>query len=159
MERKNYLLEELSEDEDKYIICAINKAFLSSIRKYSEDKNIRKYFIDDINIQERLPVKEDIYFEESLNQDDFCDSSISYSKEQRDICVKKLESLALQFGLERYLRTLTYNEKLVFFLSEIKGISYRKQAKLISMNRETIGNKYKSAKQKIEKEKQKNGNR
>ena len=73
--------------------------------------------------------------------------------------MKKLESLALQFGLERYLRTLTYNEKLVFFLSEIKGISYRKQAKLISMNRETIGNKYKSAKQKIEKEKQKNGNR
>ena len=47
----------------------------------------------------------------------------------------------------------------MFFLSEIKGISYRKQAKLISMNRETIGNKYKSAKQKIEKEKQKNGNR
>lgn len=159
MERKNYLVEELSEDEDKYIICAINKAFLSSIRKYSEDKNIRKYSIDDINIQERLPVKEDIYFEESLNQDDFCDSPISYSKEQQDICVKKLESLALQFGLERYLRTLTYNEKLVFFLSEIKGISYRKQAKLISMNRETIGNKYKSAKQKIEKEKQKNGNR
>ena len=73
--------------------------------------------------------------------------------------MKKLESLALQFGLERYLRTLTYNEKLVFFLSEIKEISYRKQAKLISMNRETIGNKYKSAKQKIEKEKQKNGNR
>lgn len=159
MERKNYLVEELSEDEDKYITCAINKAFLSSIRKYSEDKNIRKYSIDDINIQERLPVKEDIYFEESLNQDDFCDSPISYSKEQQDICVKKLENLALQFGLERYLRTLTYNEKLVFFLSEIKGISYRKQAKLISMNRETIGNKYKSAKQKIEKEKQKNGNR
>ena len=41
MERKNYLLEELSEDEDKYIICAINKAFLSSIRKYSEDKKIQ----------------------------------------------------------------------------------------------------------------------
>ena len=159
MDRKNYLLEELSEDEDKYIICAINKAFLSSIRKYSEDKKIRKYSIDDVNIQEQLPVQEDAYFEESLNQDEFWDSSLVYSKEQQDICVQKLENLALQFGLERYLRTLTYNEKLVFFLSEIKGISYRKQAKLISMNRETIGNKYKSAKQKIEKEKQKNGNR
>lgn len=159
MERKNYLVEELSEDEDKYIICAINKAFLSSIRKYSEDKNIKKYSIDNINIQQELPIKEDVYFEESLNQDDFWDSSQVYSKEQQDICVQKLESLALQFGVERYLRTLTYNEKLVFFLSEIKEISYRRQAKLISMNRETIGNKHKSAKQKIEEEKQKNGNR
>ncbi|MGN1310381.1 MAG: hypothetical protein ACI4VP_01505 [Clostridia bacterium] len=159
MERKNYLVEELSEDEDKYIICAINKAFLSSIRKYSKEKNIRKYSIDDVNILEQLPTKEDIYFEESLKQDDFVESSLVYSKEQQDICVQKLENLALQFGLERYLRTLTYNEKLVFFLSEIKGISYRKQAKLISMNRETIGNKHKSAKQKIEKERQKNGNR
>ena len=76
MERKNYLLEELSEDEDKYIICAINKAFLSSIRKYSEDKKIRKYSIDDVNIQEQLPVQEDAYFEESLNQDEFWDSSL-----------------------------------------------------------------------------------
>ena len=159
MERKNYLVEELSEDEDKYIICAINKAFLSSIRKYSKEKNIRKYSIDDVNILEQLPTKEDIYFEESLKQDDFVESSLVYSKEQQDICVQKLENLALQFGLERYLRTLTYNEKLVFFLSEIKGISYRKQEKLISMNRETIGNKHKSAKQKIEKERQKNGNR
>ena len=126
---------------------------------YSKEKNIRKYSIDDVNILEQLPTKEDIYFEESLKQDDFVESSLVYSKEQQDICVQKLENLALQFGLERYLRTLTYNEKLVFFLSEIKGISYRKQAKLISMNRETIGNKHKSAKQKIEKERQKNGNR
>lgn len=159
MERKDYLVEELSEDEEKYIICAINKAFLSSIRKYSEEKNIKKYSIDNINIQQELPVKEDVYFEESLNQDEFLDSSQVYSKEQQDICVQKLENLALQFGVERYLRTLTYNEKLVFFLSEIKEISYRKQAKLISMNRETIGNKHKSAKQKIKEEKQKNGSR
>ena len=89
MERKNYLLEELSEDEDKYIICAINKAFLSSIRKYSEDKKIRKYSIDDVNIQEQLPVQEDAYFEESLNQDEFWDSSLVYSKEQQDICVSR----------------------------------------------------------------------
>lgn len=159
MERKDYLVEELSEDEEKYIICAINKAFLNSIRKYSEEKNIKKYSIDNINIQQELPVKEDVYFEESLNQAELLDSSQVYSKEQQDICVQKLESLALQFGVERYLRTLTYNEKLVFFLSEIKEISYRKQAKLISMNRETISNKHKSAKQKIEEEKQKNGRR
>lgn len=159
MERKNYLLEELSEDEDKYIICAINKAFLSSIRKYSEEKGIKKYSIDDVNIQEKLPTKEDIYFKEELNQNDFFDNLQVYSKEQKDICVQKLENLARQFGVEKYLRTLTYNEKLVFFLSEIEAISFRGQAKLISMNRETIGKKYKSSKQKIEKEKQKNENR
>lgn len=115
MERKNYLVEKLSEDEDKYIICSINKAFLSSIRKYAKEKRVKKYSIDDINIQEELPVKEDVYFENNLNEFDSWGISCEYTKEQQDICVQKLEKLTVQFGLEKYIRTLTYSEKLVFF--------------------------------------------
>ena len=159
MERKNYLLEELSEDEDKYIVCAINKAFLSSIRKYSEEKGIKKYSIDDVNIQEQLPTYRDTYFEENLYQIDSWNTSQVYSKEQQDICVKKLNKLALQFGLERYLKTLTYNEKLVFFLMDIKGFTINKASFFTAMDWRTIKKKYLSAKNKIEEERNKDERR
>lgn len=152
MEMKNYLVEELSEEEEKYIICAINKAFLNSIRKYSKDKNIRKYSIDDINIQDKLPIREDVYFDENFNQYDFVDNDFVYSKKQQDICVQKLESIASDNDVEYYLKTLTYSEKLVFFLMEIQGLTVNKTSLYTSLNWRTVKRKYISAKNKIDEE-------
>ncbi len=159
MERKNYLVEELSEDEDKYIICSINKAFLSAIRKYAKEKRVKKYSIDDTNIQEQLPIKEDIYFETDLNEFDYWGISCAYTKEQQDICVQKLEKLAVQFGLEKYIRTLTDSEKLVFFLLEVRCLSVKDVSICIKISRQAVWQKRKSAERKIKEAKLKYGRR
>ena len=157
MERKNYLVEDLSEDEDKYIICAIDKAFLSSIRKYSREKKVKRYSIDDINIQEQLPSREDAYFEPNLDEINSWVTSHVYSKQQQDFCVQKLESLAMQFGLEKYLKTLTYNEKLVFFLLNIQCLSVNKVAFCLDLTRQAVWSRMKTAKNKIKEAKLKYG--
>ena len=58
MERKNYLVEELSEDEDKYMKVAIKKAYLKFIRNNFKELKAKKYSIDDVNIQDRIPMIE-----------------------------------------------------------------------------------------------------
>ena len=159
MERKNYLVEELSEDEDKYMKVSIKKAYLKFIRNNFKELEVRKYSIDDVNIQDRIPMIEENYFTEDLSQIDSWNLEYKYSKEQQDICVQKLNSLAMQFGLEKYIRTLTYNEKLVFFLLNIQCLSMNKTSFLISVDWETVKRRKKSADRKIEEEKNKNGNR
>lgn len=148
MGRKNYLVEELSEEEEKYIICAINKAFFNAIRKLTEDKNIRKYSIDDENIENKLPNKEDSYFDVILDIDSW-NIDIPLSKKQQNICVKKLESLVEKFGIQKYIKTLAYSEKLVFFLLDICCFSLNKTAFLIESDWKTIKRRYISANNKI----------
>lgn len=159
MERKNYLVEELSEDEDKYMKVSIKKAYLKFIRDNFKELKAKKYSIDDVNIQDRIPMIEENYFNEDLSQIDSWNLEYKYSKEQQYICVQKLNSLAMQFGLEKYIRTLTYNEKLVFFLLNIQCLSMNKTSFLISVDWETVKRRKKSADRKIEEEKNKNGNR
>ncbi len=159
MERKNYLVEELSEDEDKYMKVSIKKAYLKFIRDNFKELKAKKYSIDDVNIQDRIPMIEENYFNEDLSQIDSWNLEYKYSKEQQDICVQKLNSLAMQFGLEKYIRTLTYNEKLVFFLLNIQCLSMNKTSFLISVDWETVKRRKKAADRKIEEEKNKNGNR
>lgn len=159
MERKNYLVEELSEDEEKYIKASIKKAYLKFIRNNFKELKAKKYSIDDVNIQDKIPVIEEKYFHENLYQIESWNLEHKYSKEQQDICVQKLNSLAVQFGLDKYIRTLTYNEKLVFFLLNIQCLSMNKASFLISVDWETVKRRKKSADRKIEEEKNRNGNR
>ena len=77
----------------------------------------------------------------------------------KDICVQKLNSMALQFGIEKYIRTLTYNEKLVFFLLNIQCLSMNKASFLIGVDWKTIKRRKESADKKIEEVKKNNGNR
>ncbi|MBO5005784.1 MAG: hypothetical protein J6D03_11365 [Clostridia bacterium] len=159
MERKNYLVEELSEEEDKYIKVSIKKGYLKFIRNNFKELNVKKYLIDDVNIQDKIPAIEESYFNVDLCQIDQWDLDYKYSKKQQDICVQKLNSLAIQSGLEKYIRTLTYNEKLVFFLLNIQCLSINKTSFLISVDWETVKRRKKSADRKIGEEKNKNGKR
>lgn len=159
MERKNYLVEELTEEEDKYIKVAIKKAYLKFIRNNFKELKAKKYSIDDVNIQDKLPFIEEKYFDVNLLEIESWNIEHKYSREQQDICVQKLNSLAVQFGLEKYIRTLTYNEKLVFFLLNIQCLSMNKTAFLISIDWETVKRRKKSAERKIEEVKRKNESR
>lgn len=157
MERKNYLVEELSEDEKKYMICAIKKAYLSAIRKYIRENRYKKYSIDDINIQEKIPTQEDCYFPDGMNLFNSWNYKKPFSKAQRDICVQKLNELAIKFELDRYIKTLTYNEQLVFFLLEMQLLPIKRISFLINIDRKTVRARYKCAKNKIEEAKNKYG--
>ena len=157
MRRKNYLNEKLTKEEERYIYSAIKKAYLSSMRKYSKNKKIKIYSIDDISIQEKIPAVEDCYFEDNMNIFDSWSIILQYSKIQQDTCVQKLNELAIKFGLYKYLKTLTYNERLVFFLLEIQCFSIKKTAFLIGIDRKTVRVRYISAKNKIEEAKLKYG--
>lgn len=159
MERKNYLVEELTEEEDKYIKVAIKKGYLKFIRDNFKELKAKKYSIDDVNIQDKLPFIEEKYFDVNLSQIESWNIEHKYSREQQDICVQKLNSLAVQFGLEKYIGTLTYNEKLVFFLLNIQCLSMNKTAFLISIDWETVKRRKKSAERKIEEVKRKNESR
>lgn len=155
MERKNYLVEELTEEEDKYIKVAIKKAYLKFIRNNFKELKAKKYSIDDVNIQDKLPFIEEKYFDVNLLEIESWNIEHKYSSKQQDICVQKLDNLAMKFGLEKYIRTLTYNEKLVFFLLNIQCLSMNKTAFLISIDWETVKRRKKSAERKIEEVKRK----
>ena len=62
----------------------------------------------------------------------------------------------MQLDFEKYIRTLTYNEKLVFFLLNIQCLSMNKVAFLIGIDWETVKRRKKSAERKIEEVKKKN---
>ena len=62
----------------------------------------------------------------------------------------------MQLDFEKYIRTLTYNEKLVFFLLNIQCLSMNKVAFLINIDWETVKRREKSAERKIEEVKKKN---
>ena len=158
-ERKNYLLESLSVDEDKYIKVSIKKAYLKFIRDNFKDLKMKEYSIEDVNIQDKLPIIEEKYFYENLYRVELWNLEHKYSKKQQDICVQKLNSMALQFGIEKYIRTLTYNEKLVFFLLNIQCLSMNKASFLIGVDWKTIKRRKESADKKIEEVKKNNGNR
>ncbi len=73
------------------------------------------------------------------------------------ICASRLEDIAVSLGVEKYLRTLTFNEKLVFFLFEIENFQIYKIAYLLDVTPKTVYNRHQSAKNKIEEEKNKYG--
>jgi len=156
MERKNYLVEKLTEEEDKYIKVAIKKAYLKFIRNNLKELKAKKYSIDDVNIQDKLPFIEEKYFAVNLLEIESWNIGHKYSRKQQDICVQKLNSLAMQLDFEKYIRTLTYNEKLVFFLLNIQCLSMNKVAFLINIDWETVKRREKSAERKIEEVKKKN---
>lgn len=158
MERKNYLEEELSSKEKNYLKSAIKKAFLRFLEYEGARKKFNTYSIEDESIQNQLPIIIDEYFlDEKVNIIDSWSNNTKYSLEQKMICVSRLEDIAVSLGVEKYLRTLTFNEKLVFFLFEIENFQINKIAYVLDVTPKTVYNRHQSAKNKIEEEKNKYG--
>lgn len=156
MKRKNYLEEELSINEKHYLKSAIKKAFLRFLVYEEVDNKIKLYSFEDEYIHDQLPMVVDEYFvDEKINIIDSWSNNVKYSLEQKIICVSRLEDIAVDLGVDKYLRTLTFNEKLVFFLLEIENFQIYKIAYLLDVTPKTIYNRHQSAKNKIEKEKNK----
>ena len=153
MERKNYLVEEMTQDEKNYLKSAIKKAFLD-FSKYIRSKNrLITYSIEDEYIQKLLPTVDDEYFIYDIKDIiGLVYSNIIFSVNQKEICVKQLEEIAVHLEIKYILRTLTFNEKLVFFLLEVLNCPVNKIANALSVTEKTVYNRNKSAKNKIEKE-------
>ena len=62
--------------------------------------------------------------------------------------VEKLDEIALELGVKEILRTLTFNEKLVFFLLEVKRYYIYEIAYLLNVTPKTVYNRNQSAKRK-----------
>lgn len=153
MERKNYLKEKLTDKEKNYLKSAIKKAFLRFLEYEEIGSKYKTYSIEDEYIQDQLPVVVDEYFvDEKINIIDSWNNNEKYSLEQKMICVARLMDVAVGLGVEKYLRTLTFNEKLVFFLLEIENFPIYKTAYLLDVTPKTIYNRNQSAKNKIKEE-------
>lgn len=78
------MLESLSVDEDKYIKVSIKKAYLKFIRDNFKDLKMKEYSIEDVNIQDKLPIIEEKYFYENLYRVELWNLEHKYSKKQQD---------------------------------------------------------------------------
>ena len=149
MERKNYLCENLTEEEIKYVRGIIWK----SARKCRRDDYKRKYIegtsIDDENISEKVLMVEDKY--------NFLDRIlVSENKElrpytQAEQCniVKALDNIACESGLSVYVEQLTFKEKLVVFLLYESCYRVNEVAKLLDIDRTTVTYRDNCIKEKI----------
>jgi len=146
MERKNYLLEELSKDEKNYLKSAIKKAFLDFLKEIKQKNKFSTYSIEDEYIKTQLPMIVDKYFVDE--EIELWDDNKKYSLEQKNFCVEKLDEIALELGVKEILRTLTFNEKLVFFLLEVKRYYIYEIAYLLNVTPKTVYNRNQSAKRK-----------
>lgn len=149
MERKNYLCENLTEEEIKYIRGIIWK----SARKCRRDNYKRNYMegtsIDDENINEKVLMVEDRY--------NFLDRIlVSENKELRpythaEQCniVKAMDNIACESGLSAYMKQLTFKEKLVVFLLYERCYKVNEVAKLLNIDRTTVTYRDNCIKEKI----------
>ena len=153
MERKNYLYEDLTEEEKKYIRGIIWK----SVRKCRRDNYKRNKFestsIYDENIDQRLLMVEDEYsFLDRILVSEYAKAELElkpYSDvEQRNI-VKAFDNLARESNLYVYVEQLTFKEKLVVFLLYVKGYRVNEVASLLNISRKTINYRDNCIKEKI----------
>lgn len=143
---KNYLEEELSQEEKLTILGIIWKVSrLYKRRFYAEQKRYCS-IIDNID----LPT-EDVYtFYKSNSQNEMLSLTPITDKQKCNI-VMELDSLLRELCLFKLMRTLTFNEKLVFFLFYLEDYKNIEVSIMLENTEKTILNRRKSIDNKIEK--------
>ena len=143
---KNYLTEELSEDEKNEIIGIIKMTAKNFKYQKIRRKYIEPLFLDDLEI-----AYYDKYLFDSYNFKNYKDNKYPISEKEKTDIVNKLNILMDDLGLFELKRALTFNEKLVFFFSYMyKDIyTFKDVAFLLSITERTIYNRRESLKAKI----------
>lgn len=153
MERKDYLLESLTEEEIKYIRGVIWKSARKCRRDNFKRNQLESISIFDENIDQRLLMIEDEYsFINRVLISNYSKAELQlkpYTYEEQRNIVNTLDNIAHESDLYIYIKQLTFKEKLVVFLLYIKGYKVNEVAQLLSISRKTVNYRDNCAKEKI----------
>ncbi len=141
---KDYLKEELSEEEKLILFSIIWRTARKYKRKCYIEKAENYEFIDNIDY---------------LVEDEYLSYNIKYQisplnileDEQKCKIVIQLDSLFKELSLFELIKILTFDEKLVFFLFYLEDFNNREVSKILQTTERTIFNKRKSIEKKINK--------
>ncbi len=156
---KDYLRDDLSDDEISFICGIIRKTSLKFIRNFTKVQQNELLCLDSDEIPEELLIDEqstnlvDKILETKILRD--ISDLKPYSQYEKEKVVKTLEKLALEACLKDFITPLTFNEKLVVFLLYVESYEVNEVAALLNVDRTTIWRRDKSIKNKIKKVKEK----
>lgn len=142
---KNYLKDDLSTSEKKEIIGIIWMTVKNHKFKISKKEKGEIKLIDDLDLSYN-----DFYSFERITFKDYSYSNPLTKEGEIDI-VNQLNILIDEVCLSQLKRTLTFNEKLVFFFIFLEKYKSVKVSFLLSVDRKTIYNYKRSIKDKIDK--------
>lgn len=143
---KDYLKEELTQEERLIILGIIWKVARKHKRKYYIEQKRFCKIIDNIDLG-----KEDNYTFYKYNSQNRIVSLTPLTDEQKCNIVMEFDSLLRELCLFELIRTLTFNEKLVFFLFYLEEYKNMEVAALLNNAERTILNRRKSIDNKIKK--------
>lgn len=143
---KDYLKEKLTQEERLIILGLIWKVARKYKRKYFLEQKRYCEIIDNIDLQ-----VEDTYKFYTYNSQRDIVSLIPLTDEQKCDIVMEFDSLLRESCLFELIRTLTFNEKLVFFLFYLEEYKNMEVAALLNNAERTILNRRKSIDNKIRK--------
>ena len=155
---KDYLRDDLSDEEKSFIYGIIRKTSLKFIRNLIKIKQNEILYLDSDDAPEELLIDD--------NSNNFVDKILEskilrgisdlkiFSKYEKEQIVKTLENIALEAGLKKFITPLTFNEKLVVFLLYVENYQVNEVATLLDVTRMSIWKRQKSIKRKIEKVKE-----
>lgn len=155
---KNYLKDNLTDEEIAYIYGIIKKASLKFKKKYYKIMRNEEnhFFYDDSYDKELLQTEENEEFnfinkilETKILRD--ITALKPYSQYEKEKIVKMLDNFACESGLDRFIAPLTFNEKLVVFLLYMENYQVNEVAILLNVSRIAIWKRDKSIKNKIQK--------
>ncbi|MFR7462794.1 MAG: hypothetical protein ACLUVE_02295 [Clostridia bacterium] len=143
---KDYLKEKLTQEERLIILGLIWKVARKYKRKYFLEQKRYCEIIDNIDLQ-----VEDTYTFYTYNSQRDIVSLTPLTDEQKCDIVMEFDSLLRESCLFELIRTLTFNEKLVFFLFYLEEYKNMEVAALLNNAERTILNRRKSIDNKIRK--------
>lgn len=143
---KNYLKEILSDEERAELISIIWRVAKKYKLKIYEQQKRKFSIIDDLDLQ-----IEDTYNLDNLDIKSFNGPLKPLRESEKTDIVNKLNMLMGELKLYELKRTLTFNEKLVFFLISIERLKGVEVMKLLSVDKKTVYNRRKSIESKINK--------
>ena len=141
---KDYLQENLSEEERLIIIGIIWKVSKKFKMKYYEEKKKYYEFVDEYD----SPI-EDVY---NFSNYDIEKNKVEVrplTEKQKCDIVMTMDALLREVSLFKLIRTLTFNEKLVFFLYKIENYRNNEVATMLEITEQTAINRRKSIDKKI----------
>lgn len=142
---KDYLKESLSQEEKLIIVGMIWKVARKYKRKYFLEQRRNCALIDNIDL-----AIEDNYTFHKKNSHFEIMSLTPLTDEQKCDIVMELDSLLRESCLFELIRTLTFNEKLVFFLYYLEDYKNVEVSLLLENTEKTILNRRNSIDNKIE---------
>lgn len=143
---KNYLKEALSDEEKAELISIIWRVAKKHKLKQYEQRKKTVSMIENLDLH-----IEDNYNFEIINIRSFCNPLTPLTELEKTNIVNKINMLMDELLLYDLKRTLTFNEKLVFFLLSVERLKSIEVMKLLDIDRKTVYNRKKSIESKISK--------